>query len=145
MDEKKRCLENLQHIKKEHQKLLLAVELLVNGSSRESEDIKNPSPCSFEQWSDNETLIKQRVGVQLFDKLTALHKQWHTTYFKIIDIYFPKNKGLFGKLLSKKPNQLEIDKAKSYLDDLQRIADEFFKTLDVSKRRIQALSDSKFS
>lgn len=144
MSEKRKCLETLQHIKTNHKKLLFAIELLVNGSDVESETVKNTSPCSFELWSRHNEIIKHRIGVQLFEKLYVLHTQWHDTYCKITDIYFPKEKGLLGRFLGRKPNSLETDKAKSYLDDIQQTAEEFFKTLDICERRIQALSDSKF-
>lgn len=145
MSEKTKCLETLEDIQKEHKSLLVAIELLVRTGDAQNSSVKEPASCSFSKWSENsESIIQQRIGIQLYEKLSSLHEQWHTTYMKIYTIYFPKKRGLLGKLITHKPSTLEHDKATSYLDDLHKIEEEFEKTITVCQRRIQALSESKF-
>ena len=130
--------------KKELEKNLLQVELVLDGAKEENLHLENKHECYFGKWLYAHEDVKDYIGFQQFEKLDLLHTQWHTHYAKIYQIFMPEKKGLFSKLLSKKHSQLEIDKAKAYYDDLKIITDEIIKLLEIAKRRINALSESKF-
>ena len=145
MHTKEQCLNSLESILEEHQSRLLALEILIRTNDPDTPNVvKDYSKCSFAKWAENAELIKHRIGLQLFEKLNIIHRQWHETYKRIIDIFYPKQSGLLSKLLHKKPSPLELDKAQSYLDDLRLIHEEFSSTIQSIQRRVQALSESKF-
>ena len=147
MSTKVECLKKLDDIAQEHKKLLLALDILVRTADPEETKVQqNPSNCSYIQWflSEEETTLKQRIGLQPMEKLELIHKEWHSTYNKIIEIFYPKKKSFFKKLIHTSPNMQELDKAKSYLFDLQNITHNLEETVTSIKRRINALSESKF-
>ncbi len=145
MNTKEQCLDSLGTILQEHKNRLLALEILVRTNDPDAPNVvKDYSECSFVKWTKNAELIKHRIGLQLFEKLDRIHKQWHATYDKVIDIFYPKKSSLFSKLLHKKPSELELNKAQSYVDDLNQLQKELSNTIEGIQRRVRALSESKF-
>jgi len=145
MSRKEAYLENIAKTQKELENKILQVELVLDGASAENLHLETKSECSFGKWLYQDEKVKHHLGFQQYEKLDLLHTQWHTNYAKIYQIFHQK-KGLFGKLLGgSKPSPQELDKAKAYLDDLKVVTDELIRQLLSCKRRITALSESKFT
>ena len=147
MSSKTECLENLDAIIQEHHKLLTSLDILVRTADPvETKVDKDPSNCSYAKWylSQDEKMIKQRIGLQPMEKLAPIHKEWHATYKKIIDIFYPKKKSFLKKIINIGPTPQELDKAKSYMFDLHNITNELEDIITSIKRRVTALSESKF-
>jgi len=145
--EKQLILEAIENAKTLHLQQMHKIENLIKGK-----EVEDPTPiakteCLFGKFLyDDQNELYQMLGEQFFHKLDILHEQWHKQYFKIYNIYFNKSGGGFiSKLFgSKKIDPLDADKAKLYFVELREITDELIHAIDVSKRRLTALSASKF-
>jgi len=138
-------LDALKGAKKTHQEQMLKVENLLNGKevSHPTEVGKHACRCGLWFYPNKDDLINI-LGLQLFEKLDKYHELWHEEYAKIHAIFFKEKKGLFSKMFGKKPDSLELDKAKMYQKELITISEELYHIADVAIRRISALSESKF-
>jgi len=152
MSTKVECLDNLQKAENSHKQGMMELEIFIHNYESGDSELKEKTPlnkakCVFGIWFYGEQNLNLYLGLQLYEKIDALHTSWHHQYTKIYHIYFQdekKSKGIFGKFFKQKIPQLEIDKAKAYFDDLQSITEELLKQLQVARRRINALSDAKF-
>ena len=147
MSLKSQCLNYLEDILHEHDALLMSIDVLVRTANPDETKInQDPSDCAYHKWmlSQDKRVITQRVGLQPMEKLEKIHKEWHATYKKIIDIFYPEKKSFLKKIAHLGPSQQELDRAKSYLFDLQTLTKELDNTLTLVKRRVTALSESKF-
>ena len=117
-------------------------------------DIENPTPlgkmeCECGLWFHaNEKIMKDILGLQLFERLDRNHEQWHKDYENIYNLFFKeeKKKGFLSKIMtSSKKNMLKIDKAKLYYSELKKDTEELLNTSDIALRRVAALNESKFS
>jgi len=145
MPKKNDYLTYIENTKKELEKNLLQIELVFDGANDTNLHQHTKNECYFGRWFYQNENVKNYVGFQQYEKLDMLHTQWHIQYSKIYQIFAQEKKGFFSKILQKKPSTLEIDKAKAYFDDLKLLTQEIIKLLEVAKRRINALSESKFS
>ena len=140
-------LKALESAKKSHIEQMNKIESLLAGDV-----VENPTPvgkmeCDFGKvFYGNQDDFFLILGAQFYQKLDALHEKWHLDYVKINDIFFKeKSEGFFSKLIgSNKINPLNYDKAKLYYVELSEVTNELLHLLDVSMRRVVALSDSKF-
>ena len=114
--------------------------------------IAKPTPvaqteCAFGQWLYSKDVhIESLIGEQFYRKIESLHSEWHKQYFKIYKICFlEEKKGFFSKILgSDGIEPMTLDKVKLYYVELQEITDELLKVLASSRRRLEALNESKF-
>jgi magnesium-transporting ATPase (P-type) len=152
MGNKTQCLENLQQAENSHKQAMHNLDIFLrsyalNPVTFESKTPLNKTECLFGQWFYTQKEIKSHLGVQLYEKIDALHTNWHQQYAKIYEIFFQDNKkkSFLGKLFHKNNiSESELDRAKAYYDDLQTITNSLLNQLQVAKRRITAMSDSKF-
>ena len=144
MSKKEDCLKYIEQVITSLEKDMLKIELLVNGSTIEHPISTDKRATFFGEWFYQNEILQKNLGSILYDKLYNLHSSWHIQYKKIYDIYFGDNKSLFKKFFNKKPSSMDIDKALAYFDDLKSINSELLHTLEVSQRRLSALSETKF-
>lgn len=148
--DKQSALESIEKATESHIYQMDKIRTLITGKDIENPTAVSQTQCAFGQWLyGDENHVKEILGVQFYDNLETLHSSWHIQYFKIYNIFFKKeevHKGLFSKLLgsTNKVSEMEIDKAKLYYAELKEVTDKLLKALGASKRRIMALSDSKF-
>jgi len=95
----------------------------------------------------NEKIMKDILGLQLFERLDKNHEQWHVDYENIYNLFFKEEKkGFFSKIIgTSKANMMKIDKGKLYFSELKKDTQELLNTSEIALRRISALSGSKFS
>ena len=147
-----KILNLIENMKTAHETQMYDLELLLSGK-----DIESITPLSKTEWDfgkllyANESVLRQIIGSLFYEKLDTLHEKWHEEYQKIFDIYKEyfehksSRKGLFSKLLgAKKVDEMNIDKAKFYYLELKTTTSELLHTIEVSRRRIVALADTKF-
>ena len=140
-------LRTLEDAKLKHLQQMEKIKLLVAHKSVETPTPLSKVECHFGQlFYGNKDSFYTIVGAQFYEKLDKLHEDWHKEYAKIYAIFFQENKnGFLNKLLGKdKIDPLQYDKAKLYYRELEAITQELVRLLDISLRRVQALSESKF-
>jgi hypothetical protein len=149
MSKKEDFLQNITKSKEAHKKAMSKLDMVLNQTLPAKEQEATPiskNECDFGKWFYDTHNIKEYLGLQLYEKIELLHSSWHKQYAQIYNILFANTKkGLLGKIFKQKPDQLEIDKAKAYYDDLKKITQELLNSMDTATRRINALSDSKFN
>ncbi|MEA1983671.1 MAG: CZB domain-containing protein [Campylobacterota bacterium] len=103
--------------------------------------------CEYGVWFyGNEEIMKNILGLQLFEHLERDHAQWHQDYHSIHKLFFKEEKkGLFSKILGKKHDEMTLDKAKLYYSELEKDTKALLLTIESALRRVSALSESKFS
>jgi len=144
---KEEMLLSIERAKHAHLEQMYKIDALTKGKK-----VKNPTPigkmnCECGGWFyANEKLMKDILGLQLFERLDMYHEQWHTEYLHIYDIFFKnRNKGLFSKLIgSDKISEMDLDKAKLYYVELKETTDELLKVSNAAERRVAAVGDAKF-
>jgi hypothetical protein len=145
MADKAKYLHDFEEIKKQHEQQVLKIEFLLNNNRAHEEIEKEDNFCSFNVWALDNPTLEKLLGVQIYQKLTTAHTQWHIYYKKILQILFEEKTGMLRKLFSSKPSPQAIDKAKAYFDDLQQATKELNHAIAVCERRLNALSEAKFS
>jgi uncharacterized protein YktA (UPF0223 family) len=100
----------------------------------------------------NERHLTNILGLIFFNKIDNFYDNWHKKYLKIYAIFkdhlVEKNrkKGFFSKFAEvSKVSEMDIDEAKLYYSELISISSELISTLDMCKRRVSALSETKFT
>jgi len=152
---KTQTLEALQRAKEAHEKQMIRLQnLIAEGEVLDYANVaKTQCPvaktmCEFGQWLYSENgHLEDVIGELFYKELETLHAQWHVEYVKVFKILFnPKKKGFLSKILNHDNHidELELDKAKTYLGDLEKISQELLSTLNTVQRRLNAMSDSKF-
>lgn len=140
-------LEKLAKIRKNHIAQTDKISTAVNGRKVSQPTALSSKECEFGEWLyDKENHLKDLLGSLFFEKLEALHEQWHKEYAKAYKILFEKQgTGLLSKFRSSpKIDSLELDKAKVYYTNLDEITSELLKILKLCEQRISALNENKF-
>lgn len=148
--DKQSALESIEKATESHLHQMDKIRSLIAGKDIENPTAVSQTQCAFGKWlygDDNH--VQEILGVQFYENLETLHSSWHIQYFKIYNIFFKRedeHKGLLTKFFGggNKVSEMEIDKAKLYYAELKEVTDKLLKALAASKRRILALSDSKF-
>jgi len=139
------AIENAKHV---HQEQMDKIESEIAGEKIENPTALGKMDCECGIWFHSHTKLMQDIlGLQLFERLDKSHEKWHMDYVNIYNLFFKeKKKGVFTKILGfGKPNEMTLDRAKLYYQELQKDTDELLKISDSAIRRVLALSDSKFS
>lgn len=137
---KNEILELLSEAKKYHELQMTKMGRLVAGGK-----IDNPTPtdktkCDFGLWLyGNEKELKRLIGLVFFRKLEAYHSQWHEEYAKVYHFFYMDSKAM------KKPSQMELDKAKLYVSEMQESSNKIIEYMDSSFKRLNALSEERFA
>ena len=147
MMNKQDTLAILLDAKKRHIEQMGKIELLLAGKK-----VDNPTPlgkmeCDFGKiFYGQKDVFFHLLGAQFYEKIDKLHEQWHLGYVKINALFFQeKSEGFFSKILgAHKIDPLTYDKAKLYYVELKAVTSELLKLLDISIRRVEATSDTKF-
>ena len=148
--DKAQTLDLIDKIKTAHEQQMYKLELLLSGKEVEDITVLSKTECEFGKLlQKNEDLLRKIVGSLFYEQMDSTHAKWHEEYYKVFEIvkkYVGKTKkGFFSKLTnSKKLHGMELDKAKFYYSDLKLITNELLNTIDISKRRIAALAETKF-
>ncbi|MEA2073026.1 MAG: CZB domain-containing protein [Campylobacterota bacterium] len=144
---KSQMIAAIENAKEVHLMQMNKIKLEIAGKN-----IKNPTAlgkmeCECGVWFyENEKIMKNILGLQLFEHLDRDHEKWHADYINIYNLFFKEEKkGIFSKILGKKHNEMTIDKAKLYYTQLEKDTKALFLTADSAIRRVSALSESKFS
>jgi len=144
---KQQMLEAMEHAKQVHIAQMAKIESVMAGKEVTNPTALGKMDCDCGLWFySNEKIMKEILGALLFDKLDAHHEKWHRDYANIYNIYFKEEKkGFFSKLIGAgKIDEMTKDKAKLYFSELQQDTEELLQATEVAKRRVNALSDSKF-
>jgi len=143
---KEKTLEAIAKAKDNHTNLAIKVGQLISGKNVNDLHSLTQDECEFGQWmNENIELKKSILGTQFYIRLDTVHTKWHREFLNICDIFKEeKSKGLLSKLFSSKIEPMKLDKAKFYYSELESITQELANALEISYRRIAALSDHKF-
>lgn len=144
---KEQTLAAIEKATQSHTEQLQKIENVLSGKNIKDPTALSKTKCAFGMWLyDDNSKLKEIMGVQFYEKIDHLHEAWHLHYAKIYAIYFEEqSEGFLSKLFGKKVSSLQKDKAKLYFTELREITEQLLKALDVAKRRVQALSESKFN
>ena len=146
---KEETLEAIEKARLAHIEQMRKINMMLRGR-----EVKNPTSvakteCQFGQWlyGDTKEFLTNILGLQFYEELDNAHEKWHTEYAKIYELVVPKKKGgFFSKLLSSEEvDEMALDKAKAYNNDLEPNTENLLRMLEKSKRRINAMSESKFA
>ena len=144
---KQQMLDAMDHAKKNHMSQMTKIESVIAGKEIANPTALGKMDCDCGIWFySNKNMMKEILGAQLFEKLDLLHEKWHRDYVNIYNIYFKEeNKSFLSKLIgSCKIDEMTKDKAKLYYSELKQDTDEILKVTEIAKRRVYAISDSKF-
>jgi hypothetical protein len=136
-------VQNIQKAKESHLSQLRFIELLIKGVELDEKKIyRSQYECIFGKWLFGEgQQLKDHLDMTLIDEIEKLHALWHEEYLKIYEIYFANKTGFFTKFLGKEReiSQMDRDKAKLYLNDLEGTTEQLIKKLDTIIRKVGAL------
>ena len=146
---KDQMLDAIENAKTVHMQQMQKIESEIAGKKIDNPTALGKMDCACGVWFHaNEAVMKEILGLQLFERLDEKHEQWHKDYASIYNIFFKKEekKGLLSKIIgSSSSDSMKIDKAKLYYSDLKKDTQELLKVSDSALRRVAALNDSKFS
>ncbi|WP_434581016.1 CZB domain-containing protein [Sulfurimonas sp. NW15] len=145
---KEKTIDAMEHAREAHIEQMTKIKFLIEGKNIDNLTPVSKMKCEFGKWFYDDTQeIKSVLGVQFYESLDRIHEAWHIQYAKIHAIFTgAKEEGFFSKLFkTHKVDDLELEKAKVYYKDLEEITKDLLRLLETSKRRVQALSASKFS
>ncbi len=143
---KEDCLNSLENLIKLQKNQMKNIYLVIHINKKNIPlTSTNHNECQTGKWL-NSSHAKEVLGPQTFEKLEQKHKEWHKIYQKIYDILFSNKKGLLSKMFSKsKLSPMDEDRVKAYYDELESISKEFIQILESAKKRVNAMSESKFT
>jgi len=145
---KSEMIEAIENAKLVHQEQMHKIESEIAGIRVENPTALGKMDCECGIWfHKHEKIMRDILGLQLFERLDKSHEKWHIDYVSIYNLFFKEEKkGVFTKIFGfGKVNEMTLDKAKLYYQELQKDTDELLKISDSALRRVAALSDSKFS
>jgi len=151
--DKIQTLKLIDKIKASHERQMHKLELLMSDKDVDSIAPLAKTECELGKLMySNEDALRRVVGSLFYEKLDVIHEKWHNEYSNIFNIfneyvqYKSTHKGLFSKLIGgKKVSDMDIDKAKLYYSELKLTTQELLHIIDVSRRRIAALAETKFN
>lgn len=88
--------------------------------------------------------LKKLFGAIIYDALVNYGTQGSRECKKINDIFFTEPSGLFKKIKQKDVNQMGIEKAKSYYDDLNATNNKISEYLNIGIQRLHGLNSTIF-
>ncbi len=142
------CLSELESIKSKLYEQLNSIKYAINDENHTAAikklDENNCALCKM--MKENVKFRSSNMGASLFSELKLLHTNLHDDYNKAIEILrTPSKKGLVSKLInSNKINNLELERLKSYYDDLGITVDATINMLEKIMRRVHALNESRW-
>ena len=146
--EKSQALDSIEKARLAHLHQMSLIALAMEGKKVEKPTSLSKTQCDVGGWLyDEKQKLKSLLGLQFYTELDTIHETWHIEYARIYEIFFSEKKkqGLFSKLFSsQKIDSLELDKAKLYYKELNDTTQKLLIMLDKSKRRLEALKESKF-
>jgi len=143
----------MEDLKLLHQFQMHKIELLIDQKDVDELTTTSKTQCPFgELLYANEIHLTNILGLIFFKKIDTFHDSWHREYIKVYDIFEDystsknRKKGFFSKFAGvSKVSEMDIDEAKLYYSELISISSELISTLDMCKRRVSALSETKFT
>ena len=143
---KEDCLKSLENIIKFQKNQMKNIYLVIYTNKSDTElTSKSHFECQIGKWLYS-SHAKEIFGPQTFEKLEQKHIEWHKIYQKIYDMLFSNKKGLLLKIFSKsKLSPMDEDRVKAYYDELENISNEFLQIIESAKKRVNAMSESKFT
>ena len=145
---KEEMIDAIENAKSLHLEQMQKIKSEMAGNKIENPTALGKMDCDCGLWFHaNEKIMKDILGLQLFERLDKNHEQWHYDYKNIFNLFFKEEKkGFFSKIIAaSKSDMMKIDKAKLYFSELQKDTNELLKTSDIALRRVAALSEKKFS
>jgi hypothetical protein len=142
MNEKEKMIALLDDVVKEHEKHRWALGFVMKGiATNEEKELWLPEQsCLCGQFiSLRKMWIIAFFGSDIYTRLYALHKAWHSNIYKIKSLREKSKKGFLGRFL--KSGQLrdgELDIAKAHENEALKASDDFLALL--KKMRLKAES-----
>lgn len=108
-------------------------------------NIDNPTPndktkCDFGLWLyGDEKRLKKLIGLVFYRKIEAYHSQWHDEYAKVYNLFYINDQTM------KDPSQMDVDKAKLYVSEMEESSQKILEYMNSSLKRLNALSEERFS
>jgi len=145
---KSQSIEAIDNARLAHIQQMDKIEAILHGQNVDNPTSVSKMKCDFGQWlygKENES-IQSILGAQFYEQLDVMHERWHSEYAKIYDILFKEKKqGLFSKMFNKnKIDSLTVDRVTIYYVELQETTKQLLHILDKSKRRMEAINESKY-
>jgi len=145
---KSESIEAIEKARLSHIKQMEKIDAVLNGMSVENPTTVSKMKCDFGKWlyGDDKDFIASILGSLFYEQLDVAHENWHIEYAKIHALLFQEKKtGFFAKLFDlNKIDSLTIDKAKTYFVELEQTTNTLLGILEKSKRRMDAISESKY-
>jgi len=150
--DKIQTLDLIENAKKAHELKMHKLELLLDGKNVDDLVSVTKTECDFGKiLYPNEKFLRDVLGSLFYEYLDTLHEKWHDEYNKVYEIFKEyytnraEKKSFFSKFVgNKKEIGVDIDKANLHYDKLKSITVELISRIEVCKRRVNALNDSKF-
>jgi len=145
---KSQSIEAIDNARLAHIQQMDKIEAILHGQNVDNPTSVSKIKCDFGQWlyGKEDKAIQFILGAQFYEQLDVMHERWHNEYAKIYDILFKEKKqGLFSKMFNKnKIDSLTLDRVTIYYVELQETTKELLHILDKSKRRMEAINESKY-
>jgi len=149
--DKDQTLHNLKTAINAHLQWVENIKLLIEGESISADTIQaSTTECGFGSWFYDEGQRLSAIKTIPADSMAlidSLHNKLHDVYINIYKIYFDvEKKSLIKRLISrkKKVDPKEIEMAKAYLKEIEKLSFDFMEELSRLERRTSAFPESDF-
>ena len=151
--EKEEVLEHLRAAKAAHIKWIQKAKLLINGIDISEDAIPiDSTECKFGKWFYSDGQILNSLSnnpMECMQSIENLHFSLHDKYLQIFNIYFSQEKkaGFFAKLFGiKRKKELsseEVESAKKYYQEMEKVSKALLDEINRLERRLVAVSQEK--
>lgn len=118
---------------------------LYNSDPQNLDNILEPYKYFLEFLKKPEYNLREIMGPISYDSIVQYGTDGLNVCTKIYNIFFVESKGLFStKIKFHEPSPIEMEKAKSYYDDVMVINKKIEDSVSLAMQRIHSLSDNQF-
>ncbi len=139
---KEKMVQHIKDVIKAHERHQWLLDFTINGvltKENEKELWTGEQKCECGLWlSMRKRWITEFFGADIYTKLYALHKNWHTELYKIKELYEKSNRGFIKKFIgNRRLEDGDLDIAKAYYDDAKKLSNSFLKMLNTLLTRAE--------
>jgi hypothetical protein len=144
MNIKARKLTELDNAVKSHESQMWIGKFMVFGVKMEVPENEigvGDRNCGFGRWlAMNYDWLVQFYGEELIEGIEVLHRHWHIENAKIVELYRKGEKsGVIGRFMkSKSIGRGDIDKAKAYFVEAEKLSERLLENMTKLRIRIEA-------
>jgi hypothetical protein len=146
--EKKRVIQAIESAIESHRRQLKTSRLMAYGMKLNAEDAAlQENQCLFGGWLyDNEKWLKRLFGIPAIDEIEKLHTMWHNENRKIYALYDKgRKRGILGRVFSSGSiTEADMDRAKAYYADMQKISADLEKRMKLLLKRATSMPQSEY-